>query len=131
MEKCFNRSFRVAQELQKKIAIIIQYSLKDPRIKTMITVSKVQVSRDLSHAQVFISILQNEKTFCIKETLKILNKASGYIRKLLCKKIKLRIIPNIIFYYDDSFLKGNKISIILDNLLKKHKNVLHDDSNKG
>lgn len=124
MEKLFNRSSRISQELQKKIAIIIQYSLKDPRIQTIITVSEVQVSKDLSHARVFISFLDKKKVCNVKKMLMILNKASSYIRKLLCKEMRLRIVPSIIFYHDDSFSKGNKISIILSNLEKNENNVI-------
>ncbi|QIQ41961.1 MAG: 30S ribosome-binding factor RbfA [Buchnera aphidicola (Microlophium carnosum)] len=116
MEKLFNRSVRIAQELQKKIALIIQYSLKDPQINTIITVSNVQLSRDLSYAKVFVSFLQSNNELNIKKKIMILNKSTGYIRKLLCKKMRLRIVPNIIFCHDDSFLKGNKISVILKNL---------------
>jgi len=119
MEKLFNRSIRIAQELQKKIAVIIQYSLEDPRIKTIITVSDVQVSKDLSHAQIFVSFLKSDDKLNVKKMLIILNKATGYIRSLLCQRMRLRIVPNIIFYHDDSFLKGNKISYILESLSKK------------
>lgn len=125
MQKLFNRSVRIAQELQKKIAIIIQYSLQDPRITTIITVSEVRVSKDLSHAQIFISFLKNYNKLNIKKILMILNKASGYIRKLLCKKMKLRIIPNIVFYHDNSFLIGNKISVLLSHLSQKQDNTLY------
>ncbi|QCI21669.1 30S ribosome-binding factor RbfA [Buchnera aphidicola (Hyadaphis tataricae)] len=120
MEKLFNRSVRIAQELQKNIAIIIQYSLKDPRIQTIITVSEVRVSRDLSHAQIFISCLNQENGLHINKILLILNKASSYIRRLLCKRMKLRIIPNIIFYHDDSCLKGNNIALLLNRLSNKN-----------
>ncbi|QCI19937.1 MAG: 30S ribosome-binding factor RbfA [Buchnera aphidicola (Brevicoryne brassicae)] len=123
MEKSFNRSVRIAQELQKKIAIIIQYSLQDPRIKTIITVSEVRVSKDLSHAQIFISFLKNYNKLNIKKLLIILNKASTYIRKLLCKEMRLRIIPNIVFYHDNSFSIGNNVSILLNDLSKKDKHA--------
>jgi len=126
MEQLFNRSIRISQELQKKIAMIIQYSLNDPRIETIITVSEVQLSKDLSHAQVFISFLKSDDELNIKKLLIILNKASGYIRKLLCKKMRLRIIPNIIFYHDDSLLRGRKISLILDNVIKNKKKFLYE-----
>lgn len=123
MEKSFSRSSRIAQELQKKIAIIIQYSLRDPRVKSIITVSQVRLSRDLSYAQVFISFLETENNLTAQKILILLNKASGYIRKLLCKKINLRTVPNISFVYDDSFFKGNQISILL-NTLKKDNNII-------
>lgn len=119
MEKSFNRSVRVGQELQKKIALIIQHSIKDPRIKGIVTVSQVQASKDLSYAQIFVSFLNSQDQLNIKKYLIILNQASGYIRKLLCKKMRLRIIPNIVFYHDDSLIKGSYISMILNNLRKK------------
>ncbi|WP_295164320.1 30S ribosome-binding factor RbfA [uncultured Buchnera sp.] len=124
MEKSFSRSFRIAQELQKKIAFIIQYSLKDPRIKTIITVSEVRLSKDLSYAQVFVSFLETKNCLTVKKILILLNNASGYVRKLLCKKINLRIIPTIVFCHDDSFFKGNKISILLNKLTKKNNIIL-------
>ncbi|CAL4323408.1 30S ribosome-binding factor RbfA [Buchnera aphidicola] len=120
MEKLFNRASRISQELQKKIAVIIQYSLNDPRINTFITVSEVKLSKDLSYAQVFVSFLQNNKKNEIKKILIILNKAVSYIRKLLCKQTRLRIIPNIVFHHDDSFVKADKISMILANIIKKN-----------
>ncbi|UPT14724.1 30S ribosome-binding factor RbfA [Buchnera aphidicola] len=119
MEKSFSRSSKISQELQKKIAIIIQYFLRDPRFKTIITISEVIVSKDLSYAQVFVSCLEINNNLSIKKLLVLLNKASGYIRKLLCKKLKLRIIPNIVFYHDNSFLKGNRISLLLNQLTQK------------
>ncbi|QFQ32198.1 30S ribosome-binding factor RbfA [Buchnera aphidicola] len=119
MEKSFSRSSKISQELQKKIAIIIQYFLRDPRFKTIITISEVIVSKDLSYAQVFVSCLEMNNNLSIKKLLVLLNKASGYIRKLLCKKLKLRIIPNIVFYHDNSFLKGNRISLLLNQLTQK------------
>lgn len=122
MDRSFHRSMRVAQELQKNISMIIQFSLKDPRIITMITVSQVHVSKDLSHAQVFLSIFDTKQKYNIEEILNILNKSTSYIRKLLCKKMRLRIIPNIVFYYDDTLLKGNKISLLLKKTLKNNKN---------
>lgn len=98
--------------------------MQDPRIKKMITVSEVKISKDLSYAQVFVSFLENLNQRNVDKILIVLNNASSYIRKLLCKKMRLRIIPNIIFYYDDSFLKGNHISMILNKLSKKNENTL-------
>ena len=91
MQKSFSRSSKVAQELQKNIAIIIQCFLKDPRFKIIITISEVIVSKDLSYAQVFVSFLETKNSLSVKRLLSLLNKASGYIRKLLSKKLKLRI----------------------------------------
>lgn len=124
MEKSFSRSFRIAQELQKNIAIIIQHSIKDPRIQGIVTVSEVRLSKDLSYAQVFVSFLENNKNITVKKILILLNKASSYIRKLLCKKINLRIIPNIVFFHDDSYFNGNKISILLNKLTKNNNIIL-------
>ncbi|QCI24435.1 30S ribosome-binding factor RbfA [Buchnera aphidicola (Muscaphis stroyani)] len=120
MDKSFSRASRIASEIQKKIALIIHHSLKDPRFKIVITVSEVQVSKDLSNAKIFISFLDYHKKENSKKILIILNKASGYIRKLLCKEMRLRIVPNIVFYHDSSSIQGNKISMILNNLIKNN-----------
>ncbi|HXK00636.1 MAG TPA: 30S ribosome-binding factor RbfA [Buchnera sp. (in: enterobacteria)] len=118
-----SRTFRVSQELKKELSLIIQYSLRDPRLNTMITVSEVLLSPDLSYAKIFITLLNNQDTFFIKETIKILKNATGFIRTLLSKKIKLRIIPKLFFIYDNSFIEGIRISNIISHVIKKEKKL--------
>ncbi|XBC38009.1 MAG: 30S ribosome-binding factor RbfA [Buchnera aphidicola (Floraphis choui)] len=114
-----NRFFRVSKELQKAISWIICHSLKDPRLKVLITVLEVETSRDFSYSKIYISSFDKTKTLFPKDVILILQKSSRYIRYLLAKKICLRIIPTLHFIYDDSFIKGMKISSLIDRSLKK------------
>ena len=122
-----NRASRIAQELKKELSFIIQYSLRDPRLNTMITVSEVLLSPDFSYAKIFITLLNDQDTLIAKETIKILKNATGFIRTLLSKKIKLRITPKLFFIYDNSFIEGIRISKVISNAIKKKKRSCHDN----
>lgn len=119
MAKEFGRTQRVAQELQKKIAIILQRAIKDPRLGMMVTVSGVEVSRDLAYAKVFVTFL-NDKTDkeMVKTALKVLQEASGYIRSLLGKAMRLRIVPELTFLYDNSLIEGIRMSNMVFHAIK-------------
>ncbi|PPI86558.1 30S ribosome-binding factor RbfA [Candidatus Pantoea edessiphila] len=119
MGREFDRSLRVSQEIQKEITMILQYKINDPRLKMMITVSGVEVSRDLSYAKIFVTFFkeQNEDKHIIKNGLQALKESCNYIRILLSKNMKLRVIPNLSFFYDNSLEKGKYIC----NLIKINK----------
>ena len=117
--KQFHRFQRISQELQKKIAIIIQFKIKDPRLKIMITISSVEVSKDLSYAKIFITIIDDKNLEIRKNILKILKEASGYIRIQLSKTMRLRIVPKIFFFYDKSLTEGLRITNLVNKAIKK------------
>jgi ribosome-binding factor A len=118
MAKAFNRSSRVGHELQKEIAIILQREIKDPRLG-MVTVSGVDISRDLSYAKVFVTFLNDEDPQVIEQGLNVLNDAKGYIRTLIGKAMRLRIIPEIKFFYDESLVKGMQMSSLVSDVIKQ------------
>ncbi|MDD0824844.1 30S ribosome-binding factor RbfA [Mannheimia sp. AT1] len=124
MSREFKRSDRVAQELQKEVAVILQREVKDPRIG-MATVSDVEVSRDLAYAKVFVTFLFDNDPEAIKQGMKGLEKASPYIRSLLGKAMRLRIVPELRFVYDESLVEGMRMSNLVSNVIKndeeKHK----------
>jgi len=107
MVREFKRSDRVAQELQKEIAIILQREVKDPRIG-MVTVSDVEVSSDLAYAKVFVT-----------QGMKGLEKAAPYIRSLVGKAMRLRIVPEIRFFYDQSLVEGMRMSNLVTNVVRE------------
>ncbi|WP_338883602.1 MULTISPECIES: 30S ribosome-binding factor RbfA [Xenorhabdus] len=121
MAREFSRTQRVAQEMQKEIAIILQREIKDPRIG-MATVSGVEVSRDLAYAKVFVTFLNvlvdGHDSEMVKEGIKALNEASGFIRSLLGKAMRLRIIPELTFSYDSSLVEGMRMSNLVSNVVK-------------
>ncbi|XBC44193.1 MAG: 30S ribosome-binding factor RbfA [Buchnera aphidicola (Schlechtendalia peitan)] len=112
-----NRLFRISKELQKEISWIICYALTDPRLKILMTVVKVKISCDLNYSKVYISILENDKNLSPKSIILILQKSSNYIRYLLAKRIRLRVIPVLQFIYDNSYIKGIKISNLINKCL--------------
>ncbi|MCE0490404.1 30S ribosome-binding factor RbfA [Pantoea sp. Mb-10] len=127
MAKEFGRPQRVAQELQKEIAIILQREIKDPRLGMMVTVSGVEVSRDLAYAKVFVTFLNDQDEEAVKNGLKALKEASGYIRILLGKAMRLRIVPDLTFFYDNSLIEGMRMSNLVSNVIRNDAERRGDD----
>ena len=115
--KEFSRVDRLSQQMKKEMAVILQREIKDPRLHTMITVSDVEVSRDLSHAKVFVTFLGMDDSK-VEDNLKILNEASGFIRSLIGKRIQTRIVPNIRFAFDQSLNEGIRMANLVDTVRK-------------
>ena len=124
MSREFKRSDRVAQELKKEVAVILQREVKDPRIG-MVTVSDVEVSRDLAYAKIFVTFLFDNDQEAINQGMKGLEKASPYIRSLVGKAMRLRIVPELRFIYDESLVEGMRMSNLVSNVIRqdeaKHK----------
>lgn len=112
MSKEFSRVDRLSQQMKKEMAVILQREIKDPRLHSMITVSDVEVSRDLSHAKVFVTFLGLEQEM-VADNLKLLNDASGFVRKLIGKRIQSRIVPNIRFSHDASLNEGIRMATLV------------------
>ena len=124
MSREFKRSDRVAQELKKEVAVILQREVKDPRIG-MVTVSDVEVSRDLAYAKIFVTFLFDNDQEAINQGMKGLEKASPDIRSLVGKAMRLRIVPELRFIYDESLVEGMRMSNLVSNVIRedeaKHK----------
>lgn len=110
------RSGRINEEVKKVVSSLIQNEIKDPRLTAMISVTSVEVTRDLGYAKVFVSIFANSKEEK-EENLKALKSASGFVRREVGRKVKLRVTPQIIFELDESIDYGMKI----DGLIRKAK----------
>ena len=117
MAKEFSRTQRVSQEMQKEIAIILQREVKDPRIG-MVTVSGVEVSRDLAYAKVFVTFLNDSDPNAVRVGLKALHEASGLIRMLIGKAMRLRVVPELTFSYDNSLVEGMRMSNLVTSVVK-------------
>ena len=128
MAREFKRSDRVAQEIQKEIAVILQREVKDPRIG-MVTVSDVEVSSDLSYAKIFVTFLFDHDETAIEQGMKGLEKASPYIRSLLGKAMRLRIVPEIRFIYDQSLVEGMRMSNLVTNVVREDEKQHVEESN--
>ena len=109
---------RLGELLKEEISKIIRREVKDPRIG-FVSLTDVEVSGDLRHAKVYVSVYGNEKEK--KDTMKGLKKAQGLIRKLVGERITTYHTPEIIFRYDDSIEHGVYISKLIDKVRKEDK----------
>jgi len=122
MPREYSRTERIADLLQRELAMLIQKEMQDPRIH-LITITAVEVSKDLAHAKIHVTQLrENVDT---KGIIRVLNKAANHLRYLLAKTTDLRIIPALRFYYDSSISEGSHLSALIDAAVnadqKKHK----------
>lgn len=113
-----SRRQRVADQIQKELAGLIQREMKDPRLG-MVTVSSVDVSRDLAYADVYITILGKNEADERKQTLGILTRGGGFLRGKLARAMKLRIVPALRFRYDESIERGARLSSLIEDARKK------------
>lgn len=113
----FKRSERVAGQIRRDLAKLIQQELKDPEVG-FVSLSDVEVTRDLSHAKVFITVFEPEKA---QESLKALRRASSFLRSRLAKELRLRHMPELHFEHDDSVEKGSHIDELISKALSSDK----------
>jgi len=106
MDVHFKRTDRVAEQIQKSLAMLIQKSLKDPRLG-MITVNEVRVTKDLAYADIYFSVFPDEHA---RQTEQLLSNASSFLRKQLALEMSTRITPKLRFRFDPSLLEGEKIN---------------------
>jgi ribosome-binding factor A len=106
------RSQRVADQIQRDLAEIIAYELKDPRV-AMITITEVQVTPDYAHAKVFFTMLSDDQA-TIQNTVQGLSKAAGFIRAQLGRRLTIHTIPELHFVHDTSTARGIELSRLID-----------------
>lgn len=116
MAKDFSRTRRIGEQMQRELAILIQQEIQDPRLG-MVTVSAVEVSRDLAHAKVYITVLDDQQ-HDIATSLEVLNHAGGFLRHELGRRMTLRTVPALHFVYDESMARGNELSRLIDEAVK-------------
>jgi len=113
MAKEYSRAERVADAVQRELAVLIRDEVRDPRVG-MVSITDVDISRDLAYGKIYISFVGDREDDDIKAAVAALNGASGYLRRLLAAQIKLRITPTLTFFYDDSGRRGEHLSALID-----------------
>jgi ribosome-binding factor A len=116
MAKDFARSDRVAEQMLRELADLLQFEVKDPRVG-MVTVTEVQVSGDMAHAKIFYSANVGDDAKAAVALQKGLEKAAGFLRSQLSKRMLLRTVPQLHFVYDASIDRGMKMSKLIDEAL--------------
>lgn len=96
---------RLNKLIMQEVSMILETEIKDQDIK-FVTVTAVRTTSDLSYSKIYVTVLNDEHR---KETMKALNNASGFVRKILADRIEIRHIPKIEFVYDESIEYGKNI----------------------
>ena len=126
MPREFTRAERVSDAIQQELAVLIRENVRDPRVG-MVSVTEVEVSRDLAYAKAHISFVGDRSQDEINEGIAALNGASGYLRKLLAASIKLRITPKLNFFFDESGRRGQHLSALIELAMAQDKGYPVDD----
>ncbi|WP_437881608.1 30S ribosome-binding factor RbfA [Pseudomonas sp. LRF_L74] len=113
MAKEYSRTQRIGDQIQRELAQMIPREVKDPRLG-FVTVTAVEVSRDVGHAKVFITVMGESDAEKIKQNLVVLNDAAGFLRMQLGKAMKLRSVPQLHFHYDESISRGAHLSALIE-----------------
>jgi ribosome-binding factor A len=111
MKRHSQRAERVADQIQRELAVLLRDEVKDPRVGR-ITVTSVEVSADLSHAKVFFTHLAGREH--ADEAVRALQHAAGFLRTELSHRLNLYSVPQLHFAYDDSIETGMRISQLID-----------------
>ncbi len=110
MPREFSRSQRMAEQIRRDLAELVR-EMKDPRIG-FVSFTEIRLNRDLSNAQVFCTVLEKDKQQASIDTL---NRAAGFLRSELAKRIRARSVPLLKFVNDDSVERG----AAMDSLIRK------------
>ena len=113
MPREFTRSERVADAVRRELSVLLREAVRDPRIG-MASITELSVSRDLATCKAYVSFVGDYTDEQIKDAMTALGGAAGYLRSLLAGSMKLRTTPKITFIYDDSGIKGQRLSALID-----------------
>jgi len=128
MPQEFSRTERISSEIMRDLAGLIRNEIRDPRIG-MVTIQEVRVTRDLSVATVFYSVL-NEVSG--GENQQILTKAAGFLRHRLGQQIRLRKIPELRFVFDATLKNANELTALIEHAVAEdQRNHSKDESDNG
>jgi ribosome-binding factor A len=113
-----NRPRRVAELIRRELAMLIPRELDDPHAH-QITITGAEVSRDMSSARIYYSLLSGAAA--AKQTTKSLNRAAGFLRHVLMERVSLRTVPALRFYFDESVERGARIDSLIEQAISEDK----------
>jgi ribosome-binding factor A len=113
-----NRPRRVAELIRRELAMLIPRELDDPHAH-QITITGAEVSRDMSSARIYYSLLSGAAK--AQQTTKSLNRAAGFLRHVLMERVSLRTVPALRFYFDESVERGARIDSLIEQAISEDK----------
>jgi ribosome-binding factor A len=127
MAKEYSRTQRIGDQMQRELSELIRREVKDPRVG-LVTITAVDVSRDLGHAKVFITVMGQEAADAVPQTLKALTNAASFLRLHLGRVMQLRSVPQLHFHFDESVSRGAHLSALIERAVAEDR--LHKDADK-
>jgi len=109
MPREFKRSERVGGQLRRELAQLVQQEIKDPGVG-FVGISDVEVTRDLAHARVFVTVFEEENA---AKSIDALNRAAGYLRRRLGQEMRIRAVPELHFLHDASVETGARMDELI------------------
>jgi ribosome-binding factor A len=113
MAKEFSRSTRVAEQMQRELADLLQFEVKDPRVSN-VTITAVEVTGDMAHAKIFYSAPPSKQDKTRQSLQNGLEKSAGFLRTQVAKRMLLRTVPALHFVYDESIDIGMKMAQLIE-----------------
>ncbi len=130
MAREYSRTQRVGDFLKQELATLIQFEVRDPRVG-MVSITDVDVSRDMAHAKVFMTVLGKETEEQAQESIEALNKAAGFLRSQIARSNNARTTPKLRFYFDSSVARGQYLSNLIDKAVSADNAALDNESVDG
>jgi len=127
MAKEYSRTQRIGDQMQRELSELIRREVKDPRVG-LVTITAVDVSRDLGHAKVFITVMGQDGADAVPQTLKALTSAASFLRLHLGRVMQLRSVPQLHFHFDESVSRGAHLSALIERAVAEDRQ--HQDADK-
>jgi ribosome-binding factor A len=129
--KEYARTQRVADYLQRELGTLIQHQVRDPRVG-MVSITGVDVSRDLGHAKVYYTVMSSDSGDDASESNEALNKAAGFLRSQLSRDSNMRTVPQLRFIFDTSVGRGRDLEDLIRRAADADRELgLRDDDGAG
>jgi ribosome-binding factor A len=125
MPREFPRTRRLGEQIRRELADLMGHALKDPRI-AMASITAVEVSRDLAHARVYVTVIGAEAER--RATVEALNHAAGVLRRGLGERLVARTVPQLRFIYDESVERGARLESLIDEVVAADRRAHPDDA---
>lgn len=124
MSREFGRNRRIAEQMRRNLSEIVRREVKDPRLQFM-TITDIKVSGDLSHANIFFSLLDPKQD--PQAASEALQRAAGFIRKQLGHGMRIRQVPQLHFMHDESLARGARLTALIDDAVSRDREAAEDD----
>ncbi|MBO1516034.1 ribosome-binding factor A [Psychrobacter halodurans] len=123
---------RLADQIQRELAVLIRDEVNDPRLTGFVTISSVKVSPDLGYADIYVTIMEPGLDDAMtktnhEESISVLNKAAGFLRTELSHSLKTRTTPRLRFHYDEVTAHGNYMMDLINQVVSKTEKNEHDE----